>query len=105
MAFVDIDGVSLETLLIPGDATKPWLVFLHEGLGSISLWRDFPEKLARRLGSRALIYSRRGYGKSDPLPGPRDVRFMHDEALQVLPKLLAHYSIERPILIGHSDGA
>ena len=50
MAFVDIDGVSLETLLIPGDATKPWLVFLHEGLGSISLWRDFPEKLARRLG-------------------------------------------------------
>ena len=105
MAFVDIDGVKLETALVPGDATKPWLVFLHEGLGSVSLWRDFPEKLARRLQCRALIYSRRGYGRSDALAGPRNVRFMHDEALQVLPKLLDHYAIEKPILIGHSDGA
>ena len=105
MAFVAIDGVKLETAVLPGDAAEPWLVFLHEGLGCVALWRDFPEKLARRLGARALIYSRRGYGRSDPLAGRRDVRFVHDEALDVLPKLLAHFAIERPILVGHSDGA
>ena len=105
MAFVEIDGVKIETAVVPGDASKPWLVFLHEGLGCVTMWRDFPEKLARKLGARALIYSRRGYGRSDPLPGRRDVRFMHDEALHVLPKLLAHFAILRPILVGHSDGA
>ena len=105
MAFVEIDGVKIETAVLPGDAGKPWLVFLHEGLGCVTMWRDFPEKLARRLGARALVYSRRGYGRSDPLAGRRDVRFMHDEALDVLPKLLAHFAILRPILVGHSDGA
>lgn len=105
MARVTIDGVGLETRLIPGDATEPWLVFLHEGLGSVSLWRDFPETLARRVGSRALVYSRRGYGRSDALDGPREPDFMHREALDVLPKLLQHFGIERPVLIGHSDGA
>ncbi len=73
MGHVVIDGVRLETRLIPGDAAAPWLVFLHEGLGSVSLWRDFPDKLARRLDAPALIYSRRGYGKSDPLPGTENV--------------------------------
>ena len=105
MAFVEIDGVKIETAVLPGDAGKPWLVFLHEGLGCVTMWRDFPEKLARRLGARALVYSRRGYGRSDPLAGRRDVRFMHAEALDVLPKLLAHFAILRPILVGHSDGA
>lgn len=105
MARVTIDGVGLEARLIPGDATEPWLVFLHEGLGSVSLWRDFPETLARRVGSRALVYSRRGYGRSDALDGPREPDFMHREALDVLPKLLQHFGIERPVLIGHSDGA
>ena len=105
MAFVEIDGVKLETVVLPGDATKPWLVFLHEGLGCVSRWRDFPEKLARRTRARALIYSRRGYGRSDPLATRRDVGFMHDEALDVLPKLLAHFSISRAVLVGHSDGA
>jgi pimeloyl-ACP methyl ester carboxylesterase len=108
MAFVDIAGVALETRLIPGDPAKPWLVFLHEGLGSVSLWRDFPDQVARRVGGRGLIYSRQGYGQSDPLPGAdkrRPASFMHDEALKVLPALLAHYAIEKPVLIGHSDGA
>ena len=105
MTLVDIDGVRLETRLILGDAAKPWLVFLHEGLGSVSLWRDFPDKLARRTGARALIYSRRGYGRSDPLAEPRAPDFMHREALDVLPALLAQFQIERPVLIGHSDGA
>ncbi len=105
MAFVEIDGVKLETAVLPGDPGKPWMVFLHEGLGCISLWKEYPEKLARRAGCRALIYSRRGYGRSDALAGRREPGFMHDEALQVLPKLLAHFSIERPVLVGHSDGA
>jgi pimeloyl-ACP methyl ester carboxylesterase len=108
MAHVDVAGVQIETRLIPGDPAKPWLVFLHEGLGSASLWRDFPDQVARRVGARALIYSRRGYGQSDPLPEGekrRSPRFMHDEALRMLPALLAHYGITRPVLVGHSDGA
>ena len=105
MAFVEIDGVKLETAVLPGDPENPWLVFLHEGLGCVSLWKDYPEKLARRTGCRALVYSRRGYGRSDALAERRDIRFMHHEALDVLPKLLARFSIEHPILVGHSDGA
>lgn len=105
MPHVEIRGRRLETRVIPGAAERPWLVFLHEGLGSVSLWRDFPDKVARRLGMRALIYSRQGYGQSDPLEGPRDVDFMHREALDVLPLLLAAFRIERALLVGHSDGA
>lgn len=105
MPYTVIDGIRLETRIIPGAASKPWLVFLHEGLGSVSLWRDFPDKLARRLDMPALIYSRRGYGRSDGLDGPREPDFMHREALDVLPKLLDALSIERAFLIGHSDGA
>jgi pimeloyl-ACP methyl ester carboxylesterase len=100
-----IDGVRLETRIIPGAADKPWLVLLHEGLGSVSLWRDFPDKLARRLDMPALVYSRRGYGQSDGLDGPRTPDFMHREALEVLPRLLAAHGIGRALLVGHSDGA
>ena len=106
MAFIDIDGVKLEYRTIPGEVGRtPTLVFLHEGLGSVALWRDFPDRLAQRLRAPALIYSRRGYGKSDPLDEPRTPRFMHDEAQGVLPKLLDALKIEKPIIIGHSDGA
>ena len=102
---VAINGRAIETRFLPGDATASTLVFLHEGLGCVSLWRDFPDQVARRLKARALVYSRFGYGQSAPLEAPREPGFMHDEALTVLPALLAHYNIERPILIGHSDGA
>lgn len=105
MATIAIEGRDLEVRLIPGDPAKPWLVFLHEGLGCVALWRDFPDQVARRLGARALVYSRFGYGQSAPLDGPREPDFMHREALDVLPRLLAHYHIEAPLLIGHSDGA
>jgi len=105
MPYTVIDGIRLETRIIPGAADKPWLVLLHEGLGSVSLWRDFPDKLARRLDMPALIYSRRGYGKSDGLEGPRKPDYLHHEALDVLPKLLDALSIHRAFLIGHSDGA
>lgn len=81
------------------------MVFLHEGLGSIAMWRDFPEKLARAAGVNALLYSRYGYGRSDPITAPRRPDYMHDEALKALPELLAKLAIERPILFGHSDGA
>jgi pimeloyl-ACP methyl ester carboxylesterase len=91
--------------MIPGDHAGPALVFLHEGLGSVGLWRDFPDKVAARLGARALIYSRFGYGRSDGLAGPRSTRFMHEEALDVLPVLLDRLGVDRPLLIGHSDGA
>jgi pimeloyl-ACP methyl ester carboxylesterase len=105
MPYTVIDGIRLERRIIPGDASKPWLVLLHEGLGSVSLWRDFPDKLARRLDMPALIYSRRGYGQSDGLGGPRQPDYLHHEALDVLPKLLDSLAIRRTVLVGHSDGA
>src|SRR3954453_11003096 len=85
---------------------SPTVVFLHEGLGSIRQWRDFPQQVAAATGCRALVYDRYGYGQSDVLVEPkRTVRFMHDEALSALPQLLKSVQVENPILIGHSDGA
>ena len=87
-------------------ADRPSLVFLHEGLGSIRQWRDFPAQVAAATGCRALVYDRYGYGQSDVLQeGRRTVRFMHEEALRALPELLAALGVEQPLLIGHSDGA
>ena len=90
----------------PPPQVAPTLVFLHEGLGSLSLWRDFPDRLARETGCGALVYSRAGYGKSDPVPLPRPVRFLHDEA-EVLGRVLARAGVRHAgtILVGHSDGA
>src|SRR5258708_7275493 len=86
-----------------GDST---LVFLHEGLGSIRQWRDFPARVAEATSCRALVYDRYGYGQSDVLTeAKRNVRFMHDEALIALPELLQSLAVENPLLIGHSDGA
>ena len=85
---------------------KSVLVFLHEGLGSIRQWRDFPAKLAAATGCRGLVYDRYGYGQSEVLAEKRrTVRFMHDEALNALPEVLAALNIDKPILVGHSDGA
>lgn len=106
MPHIELGQGRIEYRVILGDAGGgPPLVFLHEGLGSLSLWRAFPEHVARRLGSVALVYSRFGYGQSSPLTSPRNARFMHDEALDVLPALLDRLGLERPVLIGHSDGA
>ncbi len=106
MAFVTVQGRRLEYEFIPasGDGA-PVIVFLHEGLGSLALWRDFPRQLVAATGCPALVYSRYGYGQSDPLAAPRRVDFMHEEALHALPELLDKLGIERPILFGHSDGA
>jgi pimeloyl-ACP methyl ester carboxylesterase len=106
MQFLDIDGRRIEFRTILGTAdARPTLVFLHEGLGSVGLWRDFPDKVSRRLGMPGLVYSRYGYGGSDGLTGKRTARFMHEEALEVLPRLLDQLAIEAPLLVGHSDGA
>jgi pimeloyl-ACP methyl ester carboxylesterase len=81
------------------------LVMLHEGLGSVSMWRQFPEQLARVTGCRTLVYSRHGYGGSSPLDVPRRLDYMHEEARTWLPALLERLEIRRPVLFGHSDGA
>lgn len=80
------------------------LVFLHEGLGSIGQWRDFPSLLSERTGLPALVYDRWGYGKSEPFTLPRDMRYLHDEARAGLPAVLDACRIGKAILIGHSDG-
>jgi pimeloyl-ACP methyl ester carboxylesterase len=103
VACVIVGGKFVEAERI-GPAHGPTLVFLHEGLGSLGLWRDFPQKLSDATGLGAFIYSRAGYGQSDPAPLPRPVRYMHDEA-ELLPEILKTAGIDDPILVGHSDGA
>ena len=106
MPFATVAGRSLAYEWVGEARGKTPLVFLHEGLGSIRQWRDFPAKVATATGCRALVYDRYGYGQSDVLQEKRrDIRFMHDEALIVLPELLKSLNVEEPLLIGHSDGA
>src|SRR5205085_12199638 len=87
------------------DRAGPTLVFLHEGLGSVALWRDFPQKVADATARPALIYSRSGYGRSAVPAAARMPGYMHDEANVTLPALLDVLGIVDAILIGHSDGA
>jgi pimeloyl-ACP methyl ester carboxylesterase len=103
MAFARIHGHRIEYEFVPA-AAAPVIVFLHEGVGSLSTWRDFPRQIAQATGCSTLTYSRFGHGHSDPLEAPRRVDFMHQEALQVLPELLDRLGVERPILLGHSEG-
>ncbi len=104
--FIVIDDVHLEYHRI-GNNTRnsPTLVFLHEGLGSVSMWKNFPEQLSKNTGLNAFLYSRQSYGKSSVLPLPRDTHYMHGEASEVLPKVLEAADITNPIFVGHSDGA
>jgi pimeloyl-ACP methyl ester carboxylesterase len=96
-------GHRLEVERIPG--RSPTLVFLHEGLGCVARWRDFPRAVAAATGCAAFVYSRRGYGGSEPAPPPWPLTFMHDEARRVLPAVLAEEGIADAVLVGHSDGA
>ncbi len=102
-------GHNLEYVILQpqSEATgdRPTLVFLHEGLGSLALWKRFPAEVVALTGCPALVYSRYGYGKSDKLAAPRKVDYMHREALDVLPEILDQLGIDSPVLIGHSDGA
>ncbi len=82
----------------------PTLVLLHEGLGCVTMWRDFPQKLAAATACRTVVYSRPGYGHSQAYDQPRTPRYMHHEGEVVLPAFLAVLGITRPVLVGHSDG-
>jgi len=105
MAFVTVAAHRIEYERIAvARAPRPTLVFLHEGLGSVAMWRDFPGRVAHAANCDVVVYSRYGYGLSDPLTEDRTPRYMHDEALVALPELLDALAIDRPILVGHSDG-
>lgn len=106
MPMVTVSGVRLEYKRAAASrAGCPTIVLLHEGLGCVSMWKDFPAALAVATGCSVVTYSRRGYGASDPISGPRPASYMHDEALIVLPEVLDRLDIENPVLFGHSDGA
>ncbi len=106
MSFIDTGDGPLEHRRIgaarPG---LPTIVFLHEGLGSARLWRDFPDALCAATGCAGLVHSRHGYGASAPPPSARGADYLHVEARERLPALLRALGIHRPILLGHSDGA
>lgn len=102
---LEVHGARLEYRWIPPAAEgRPALVLLHEGLGSVALWRDFPDRLAAETGCGLLVYSRAGYGRSSPVPLPRPLSYMHDEALETLPRLLDAAGLGEAVLVGHSDG-
>lgn len=120
---IDVHGVRLEVAQIPGDPTLAPLVFLHEGLGSVAMWTQrglfWPEALCKASGRAGWLFSRRGYGQSDPVAdvrgaprqegfwhvGRHEPDYMHREAFEVLPLLLSRLDIREPLLVGHSDGA
>jgi pimeloyl-ACP methyl ester carboxylesterase len=104
--FLELPPLRLEYRMIgPRPHQAPTIVMLHEGLGCIGLWGAFPEQLAAATGAGVFVYSRTNYGKSSPGKLPRPVSFMHEEALDVLPRVLAAIRFERGMLLGHSDGA
>lgn len=104
--FLEVDGVRLEFLSF-GEAREglPSLVLLHEGLGCVEMWRDFPQRLHDVTGRHVFVYSRQGYGRSDPKPPPWPLDYMHAEGLEVLPGVLDTAGLEDVVLVGHSDGA
>lgn len=103
---LNVQGHDLEVQRIAAQGTElPEIVFLHEGLGSVSHWKDFPARVAAATQCGVTVYSRYGSGQSDLLAEARGVRYMHEEALHSLPDLLGKLQIENPILVGHSDGA
>jgi len=104
LPLVPVPGGRVEYLDLPGDPARAPLLLLHEGLGSVRLWRDWPTALAAATGRRVVAYSRLGHGFSDLPPEPRTVDFMHEEAAVVVPALRAALGLVDPVLIGHSDG-
>jgi pimeloyl-ACP methyl ester carboxylesterase len=104
--FLELAPLRLEYRMIgPRPDAAPTIVMLHEGLGSVGLWGAFPEQLAAATGAGVFVYSRAGYGNSSPASLPRPLSFMDEEALDVLPRVLAAIEFQRGILFGHSDGA
>jgi pimeloyl-ACP methyl ester carboxylesterase len=104
-ADVTVQGHRIELTSFDGDEHAAPLVLLHEGLGSVGLWRDFPAALQAATGRRTIVFSRFGHGRSELPPRPRTSAFFGEEACGVLPQVLGACGVERPILVGHSDGA
>jgi pimeloyl-ACP methyl ester carboxylesterase len=102
---VVVAGRAIEAVELAGDARRAPLVLLHEGLGSVGLWREFPGALAEATDRRVLAFSRHGHGRSQPPVELRTPAFFHEEALGVLPAVLQALDAPRPVLVGHSDGA
>jgi pimeloyl-ACP methyl ester carboxylesterase len=103
---LSIGGASLEYRMIgPRPDAAPAIVMLHEGLGSVSIWGEFPQRLAEKTNCGVFVYSRAGYGKSSTVTLPRPLDYMQREAAEVLPVLLDEIGFRRGILLGHSDGA
>ena len=109
METIIVNGTGLEVQRLPGASIAAPLVFLHEGLGSVAMWREWPATVCAVTGRPGVVYSRRGYGASDAVPDVRGAGrlrpdYMHHEAMDVLPALLRELQVERPVLVGHSDG-
>lgn len=102
--YIEVNGIKLEVAEFSGNSNLPTLIFLHEGLGCVDMWRDFPKEVALQTGFSVLVYSRQGYGRSDPCEIPRPIEYMHIEAQEVLPDLIKVANINDYVLIGHSDG-
>ena len=103
---LDLGAMQLEYRMIgPPPHAAPTIVMLHEGLGCVGLWGDFPDQLQAATGAGVFVYSRAGYGRSSPVKLPRPLTFMHEEAREVLPKVLDAIGFRRGLLVGHSDGA
>jgi len=103
---LDLGTMRLEYRMIgPRPDEAPTIVMLHEGLGCVGLWNEFPDKLQTATGAGVFVYSRAGYGRSSPVTLPRPLTFMHEEAREVLPKVLDAIGFRRGLLLGHSDGA
>ena len=112
MEKLQVNGVGIEVQRLPGSVSRPRapIIFLHEGLGSVAMWRDWPAQVCAQTGRTGIVYSRRGYGRSDAIPDVRGAGrlgpdYMHREALDQLPALLDALEVTSPVLLGHSDGA
>ena len=104
--FFALPGGRLEYAWTGAAAPDPRaLVFLHHALGSVTTWRDFPQRLADATGLSAFSYSRLGHGKSDPADPNRALDYLDHEAFDMLPRMLDMAGIAEPVLVGHSDGA
>lgn len=102
---VTVGGKSLEVLLCQPAFAQETIVLLHEALGSVSYWKDFPDKLSAATGCTVLAYSRAGHGNSQGPLEPRNQKYYQNQVEAVLPALLDHFHVESPVLYGHSEGA
>ena len=102
---IRVGNSTVELLRLDGDENRPTVLMLHEGLGCVELWRDFPHRLNQQCSLPVVAYSRCGYGASAPISLPRPLDYMRVEAQNFLPELLTALKISKPIVLGHSDGA